>query len=55
MEPLVTEREPLVTERDVELLMLSEDSWVALGAMLGLQAMMPPPELVERDPAELAN
>ena len=30
--------EPLVTERDVTLLMMNEDSLVALGAMLGLQA-----------------
>lgn len=30
--------EPRVTERDVALLMLSEDSLLTLGAVLGLQA-----------------
>ncbi len=33
--------EPLLTERDVALLMLNEDSWVTLGAVLGLKVRMP--------------
>ncbi|HZR79782.1 MAG TPA: hypothetical protein VFD92_01710 [Candidatus Binatia bacterium] len=36
--------EPRVTERDVELLLLNEESWVTLGAMLGLRTWMRPEE-----------
>lgn len=47
--------EPMVTERDVELLLMSEDSWVALGAMLGLQALLPPEELLRPGAPENAS
>jgi hypothetical protein len=30
--------EPTVTERDIALLLMSEESWVTLGAVLALQA-----------------
>jgi hypothetical protein len=33
--------EPIVTERDVALLLLNEESWVRLGAVLALRAQMP--------------
>jgi len=33
--------EPNVTERDVALLLLNEESWVTLGAVLALRAQMP--------------
>lgn len=33
--------EPIVTERDVALLLLSEESWVRLGAVLALRAQLP--------------
>ncbi|MEI8357257.1 MAG: hypothetical protein WCH13_02095 [Deltaproteobacteria bacterium] len=38
--------EPRVTERDLTLLMMSQDSLVVLGAMLGLQAKVPPVDLL---------
>lgn len=34
-----------MTERDVALLLLSEDSWVHLGAMLALRAQLPTDDL----------
>jgi hypothetical protein len=32
--------EPTVTERDVALLLMNEESWVTLGAVLALRARM---------------
>jgi hypothetical protein len=34
--------EPEITEKDVALLLMSQDSWVALGAMLALRPWMDP-------------
>ncbi len=46
MEEQFETREPSVTERDLTLLMMSEDSLVALGAMLGLKAKVVPGDLL---------
>jgi hypothetical protein len=41
--------EPEITERDVALLLMNEDSWVKLGAMLGLRPWMHPGDAVALD------
>ena len=41
--------EPEITERDVALLLMNEDSWVKLGAMLGLRPWMRPGDGVALD------
>jgi hypothetical protein len=42
--------EPEITERDVALLMMSESSWVTLGAVLGLRPWMRPDDEPLPDP-----
>lgn len=46
MEERLDSTEPLVTERDLRLLMMNESSLVALGAVLGLQAKAVPGDLL---------
>ncbi|MFM7735400.1 MAG: hypothetical protein ACKOCT_21090 [Alphaproteobacteria bacterium] len=52
MEDRPESNEPAVTDRDLALLMMSEDSLVALGAMLGLQARTVPGDLLPMGLAE---
>ncbi|MFM7144363.1 MAG: hypothetical protein ACKO2K_20860 [Alphaproteobacteria bacterium] len=46
MEDRPESNEPAVTDRDLALLMMSEDSLVALGAMLGFRARTVPGDLL---------
>lgn len=52
MEDRLDSAEPLVTERDLTLLLMNEDSLVALGAMLGFRAKAVPGDLLPMGLAE---